>query len=152
MLPKAHIALIEATARKCDFMRRAIERVGITNARVVNERAESWSAEGAEGREAYEAVVARAVGPLSTLCELASPLLSEGGVLVAWKGRRSQGEEEAARRGEPRTAMEPIEVLPVRPYPGSRDRHLHVFRKAGPTPAGLPRRPGMARKRPFGKE
>ena len=33
---------------------------------------------------------------------------------------------------------------------GSRHRHLHVVRKSGPTPAGLPRRPGMAKKRPRG--
>jgi hypothetical protein len=40
----------------------------------------------------------------------------------------------------------------VRPYSGSRDRHIHLLRKNGPTPNGLPRRPGMAAKRPFGTE
>ena len=33
---------------------------------------------------------------------------------------------------------------------GSRHRHLYLVAKTGPTPAGLPRRPGMAKKRPFG--
>jgi hypothetical protein len=46
--------------------------------------------------------------------------------------------------------MEPREVRRVAPFAGVRERHLHVYAKTGPTPAGLPRRPGMARKRPFG--
>jgi 16S rRNA (guanine527-N7)-methyltransferase len=41
------------------------------------------------------------------------------------------------------------QVLPVRPYPASENRHLHVFRKIAPTPAEFPRRAGMARKRPL---
>jgi hypothetical protein len=51
-----------------------------------------------------------------------------------------------------RLAMEPTDVRAVRPYAGSRDRHIHLLRKNGPTPNGLPRRPGMAAKRPFGSE
>jgi 16S rRNA (guanine527-N7)-methyltransferase len=40
----------------------------------------------------------------------------------------------------------------VGPYAGSKHRHLHVWRKSGPTPSRLPRRPGMAKKRPLGSE
>ena len=149
-LPEARVDLIEATSGKCRFIERAIAEMGIANAAVACERAESCAGDGAAGREAYEAVVARAVGPLATLCELASPLLADGGSLIAWKGRRSVEAEAAAARAAERTAMEPGGVIPVRPYPASRNRHLHVYRKAGATPADLPRRPGMARKRPFG--
>lgn len=147
-LPDARVDLIESTGRKCEFVRRAIERSGIATARVVCERAETWA--GGEGREAYDAVTARAVGRLATLAELASPLLTDGGVLVAWKGRRDPGEEAELARAAERLAMEPVEVRWVGPYAGSRHRHLHLLRKAGPTPAGLPRRPGIAKKRPFG--
>jgi 16S rRNA (guanine527-N7)-methyltransferase len=40
--------------------------------------------------------------------------------------------------------------LRVQPFAGARNRHLHVLVKVAPTPEGLPRRPGMARKRPLG--
>jgi len=40
-------------------------------------------------------------------------------------------------------------VLPVVPYPGSARRSLWVFRRVGELPAGYPRRPGMATKRPL---
>lgn len=152
-LPDARVDLIESVGRKCEFARRAIERTGIERARVVCERAESWAAlapsEG--GREAYDAVTARAVGRLATLAELASPLLREGGALVAWKGRRDADEESELERATDRLAMEPLEIRPVGPYAGSRHRHLHLLRKSGPTPEDLPRRPGMAKKRPFGR-
>jgi 16S rRNA (guanine527-N7)-methyltransferase len=149
-LPRARVDLIEAVARKCEFLRAAIERMGLRNAKVVCERSEDWAAEG--GREAYDAVTARAVGGLAALAELASPLLSEGGILAAWKGARSQVEEEELARASDRLAMETMEIRSVRPYPGSRDRHIHLLRKNGPTPNGLPRRAGMAAKRPFGSE
>jgi 16S rRNA (guanine527-N7)-methyltransferase len=151
-LPAAGVDLIESVRRKCEFMEHAIGGAGIANARVLCERAEIWasSAPPDGGRESYAAVSARAVGRLSTLAELASPLLRDGGVLVAWKGRRSPDEEEELAAAAERLAMRPEEVRAVGPYAGSRHRHLHVMRKLGPTPEGLPRRPGIAKKRPFG--
>lgn len=147
-LPQAQLDLIESVGRKCDFMRRAIAASGISNARVIDSRSEEWA--GGEGRESYEAVTARAVGRLSTLAELASPLLLDGGVLVAWKGKRDEDEEAQLQRAAPKLAMRPDQVLHVGPYAGSQHRHLHLIRKKGETPADLPRRPGMAKKRPRG--
>lgn len=147
-LPRARVDLIESVGRKCEFMRRAIAAAEISNARVLNARSEEVAA--AEGRESYDVVTARAVGRLSTLAELASPLLRKGGTLVAWKGRRDPDEEEQLARAAASLGMRPEEVIDVGSSAGSRHRHLHVVRKAGPTPAGLPRRPGMAKKRPRG--
>ncbi len=148
-LPDACVDLIESVGRKCSFIERAASRAAIANVRVVCERSETWAL--GEGREAYDAVTARAVGRLSTLAELASPLLAEGGALVAWKGRRDPDEEAELARAVDRLAMEPVEVRWVGPYAGSRHRHLHLMRKSGPTPSDLPRRPGVAKRRPLGK-
>jgi 16S rRNA (guanine527-N7)-methyltransferase len=147
-LPDSRVDLIESVGRKCDFIRRAIEAAGIENARVINARSEQLAAR--DGREAYTAVTARAVGRLSTLAELASPLLVEGGALVAWKGKRDPDEERQLRNAAAALAMQPEEVRHVGPYAGSEHRHLHLVRKSGPTPQKLPRRAGMAKKRPYG--
>jgi 16S rRNA (guanine527-N7)-methyltransferase len=149
-LPDARVDLIESASRKCEFLSEAVERMGVANAHVVCERSEEWAA--TDGREAYDAVTARALGELAELAELASPLLAEAGLLFAWRGRREAEQEEALARASGRLAMEPVEVRPVEPYPGSRDRHIHLLRKNGPTPNDLPRRAGMASKRPFGSE
>ena len=92
---------------------------------------------------------ARAVGPLAVLVEYAAPLLSDNGVLVAWKGRRDADEERAGDAAAAQLGLAALPVLAVEPYAGSRNRHLHVYRKVGPTPPGFPRRPGMAAKRPL---
>ena len=147
-LPGAAVDLIESVGRKCDFIRAAIAASGIRNATVLHLRSEELAA--GEGRDAYDAVTARAVGRLSTLAELASPLLRPGGVLVAWKGRRDPQEEAQLERAASELAMEPVSVIDVGDRAGSEHRHLHVIRKSGPTPANLPRNPGIAKKRPKG--
>jgi len=147
-LPGARVDLIESVSRKCEFMQRAIGAAGIANASVLNLRSEDWAA--GEGNEAYDAVTARAVARLSTLAELASPLLQEGGHLVAWKGKRDAEEEAQLERAAESLAMAPGQILDVGHRAGSEHRHLHILTKSGPTPANLPRRPGMAKKRPKG--
>jgi 16S rRNA (guanine527-N7)-methyltransferase len=152
-LADAHVDLVESVGRKADFMRRALAAAEIANAAVVEARSEDWAASAppAGGAGSYDAATARAVGRLSTLAELASPLLAEGGVLVAWKGRRDRDEEAELAAAAPRLAMEPLEVLAVGEQAGSRHRHLHLMRKISPTPKDLPRRAGMAKKRPYGR-
>ena len=143
-LPEAHVELIEATGRKCDFMERALEHAAIHNARVVCARAEEWGASRPPdgGRGDADVVTARAVGRLSTLAELASPLLREGGALVAWKGRRDPEEEAEAARAAERLAMELEGILATPEAAGFEHRHLYLYVKSGPTPHGLPRRAG----------
>jgi len=147
-LPEARVDLIESVGRKCEFIQRAIDEAGIANARVINLRSEEL-AEG-DARESYAAVTARAVGRLSTLAELASPLLVDDGILVAWKGKRDPDEEAQLANAAGELAMQPKQILHVGPYAGSEHRHLHLIRKSGSTPPKLPRRAGMAKKRPYG--
>jgi 16S rRNA (guanine527-N7)-methyltransferase len=147
-LPNTQVNLIESVGRKCAFMQRAIDEAEIPNATVLNTRSEDWA--DADGREAYEAVTARAVGRLSTLAELASPLLKPNSVLIAWKGKRDEEEEDQLSRAAESLAMRPESILDVGDRAGSQHRHLHVIRKTGPTPPDLPRRPGIAKKRPKG--
>jgi 16S rRNA (guanine527-N7)-methyltransferase len=151
-LPRAEVDLIESVGRKTAVMDRLIQAAELGNARSVTARVEDFArvppALGG-GREAYDAVTARAVGPLALLVEYAAPLLRDGGVLVAWKGARDSAEEAAGAAAARDVGMAVKEVVSVQPYPASENRHLHVFRKSAPTPARFPRRAGIARKRPL---
>jgi 16S rRNA (guanine527-N7)-methyltransferase len=150
-IPRAQVDLVESAGRKTAVIDRLIQAAELTNARSITARAEDYARQPAAvggGREAYDAVTARAVGPLAVLVEYASPLLRADGVLVAWKGARDAAEEAAGATAAERVGMAVKQVLPVQPYPASENRHLHVYCKIAPTPPGFPRRAGMASKRP----
>ena len=151
-VPRAQVDLIESAGRKTAVIDRLIQATELGNARSITARVEDYArvppALGG-GREAYDAVTARAVAPLAVLVEYAAPLLRPDGVLVAWKGARDSGEEDSGAAAAEKVGMAVKEVVPVQPYPASENRHLHVYRKIAPTPPEFPRRAGMARKRPL---
>jgi len=142
-LPAARVDLVESQQRKCAFLERAIATLRVTNVAVVCARVEEL--DGAR----FDAVTARAVATLPVLCEYAAPLLAEAGVLVAWKGAVDRVEEADGLAAAAALGLERVAVRRVEPYRGSERRTLHVFRKVTPTPAGYPRRAGMASKRPL---
>jgi 16S rRNA (guanine527-N7)-methyltransferase len=146
--PETQFDLVDSTERKCSFLTGLVESLRLPNVEVRCARAEELPAQGF--RDVYGAVLARAVAPLATLVEYAAPLLAEGGTLIAWKGRRDADQERGGAAAAARVGLEPEEVRRVAPYAGSANRHLHLYRKVRPCPPGLPRRPGMARKKPLG--
>jgi 16S rRNA (guanine527-N7)-methyltransferase len=152
-LPSAKVDLIESAGRKAAVIDRLIQAAKVENARSVVARAEEWARLPVSlggGREAYDAVTARAVAALPVLVEYAAPLLRGSGVLVAWKGAVDADEQGLGRGAADEVGMALEDVLRVSPFPGARDRHLYVYRKVAPTPERFPRRPGMAAKRPLG--
>jgi 16S rRNA (guanine527-N7)-methyltransferase len=151
-IPRAQVDLIESAGRKTAVTDRLIQAAQLSNARSITARVEDYARVEAAlggGREAYDAVTARAVGPLAVLVEYAAPLLRPDGVLVAWKGARDSADEAGGAAAAEKVGMAVKEVVPVQPYPASENRHLHVYRKIAPTPERFPRRAGMARKRPL---
>jgi 16S rRNA (guanine527-N7)-methyltransferase len=154
-LPSARVDLIEAAGRKAAVIDRLIQAAKVENARSVVARAEDWARLPPSlggGREAYDAVTARAVASLPVLVEYAAPLLAlrPAGVFVAWKGAVGADELRLGRGAADEVGLALEDELRVEPFPGARDRRLYVFRKVAPTPERFPRRTGMAAKRPLG--
>ncbi len=145
-LPAAHVSLVESQRRRCEFLARLCAVAGIENAEVVCSRAEGWRA----GALCCDVVLARALAPQPVVLEYAAPLLRIGGTLVDWRGRRERAAEEAAGRAAALLGLERVEIRRVVPFEGATDRHLHVFATPAETPPRLPRRVGIARKRPLG--
>lgn len=147
-LPDASVALVESASRRCAFLERAVKATRSTNARVVHERAETWP----DGLMAFDVITARALAPLPVVVEYAAPLLTVGGTLVAWRGRRNPRDEDAAGRAAAQLGLEPLEIHHMQPFRGAEHRHLHLMSKVMETPPGFPRRPGVALKRPLGSQ
>ncbi len=144
-LPAAHVVLVESVSRKCAFLRAAAREMDLDNAEVAWTRAEEWQA----GLGRCDVVCARALAALPVLIEYAAPLLGDQGVLIAWKGAVPGDEAADATAAASQLGMREEPVRSVTPFRGSERRTLHVLRKIAPTPAGFPRRPGMATKRPL---
>jgi 16S rRNA (guanine527-N7)-methyltransferase len=150
VLPDVELTLIEAVGRKCAFLREAVARLGLTGrVAVACARSEELTAPGAPAREAFALVLAKAVGSLAVVTELAAPALRPGGLLLISKSAAA-AEREAAG-GEAAGAacgLAARRTVPLArsPLPGS---VCVVYEKVGPTPERFPRRPGMAAKRPL---
>jgi len=92
MLPSTAVTLLEPKQRRVRWLEEVVDELELGNATVVRGRAEDLA-----GRVQVEAVVARAVGPLTRLFPWAAPLLTPDGRLVALKGARAADEVDAAR-------------------------------------------------------
>jgi 16S rRNA (guanine527-N7)-methyltransferase len=144
-LPESRIALVESVSRKSAFLRAAVTDLQLGNADVIQARAEAWP----QGIEAHDLVTARALAALPVLVEYAAPLLELGGHLVAWKGQPDPSEEADGRAAAATLGMSAPESVEVAPFTSAISRRLYLSSKVMCTPAGYPRRPGMARKRPL---
>lgn len=128
-LPDREVTLLEAERRKCEFLRRWEHE--LPNVRVVWGRAEE------QPLEAYGVAVAKALAHPAVAAEWCLPLVREGGAAILWVGPTADGT--AVAHASAQLAAEPAEA----------PRGFLVLRKTGPTPAGFPRRPGVAKKRPL---
>ena len=128
-LPDREVTLLEAERRKADFLEGWTRE--LPNVRVVWGRAEE------QEPEAYGVAVAKALAEPPVAAEWCLPLVREGGAAILWVGPSADASRVA--RAAERLAAEP------EPAPEG----FLLLRKAGPTPAGFPRRTGVARKRPL---
>jgi len=83
MFPTLKVTLIEATEKKCNFLKKVINQLNLKNIDVINERAEIYSK---QVREQYDIVTSRAVAPLKHLLEYSIPIVKVDGTYIAMKG------------------------------------------------------------------
>jgi 16S rRNA (guanine527-N7)-methyltransferase len=82
-LPDVKFTLVEATGKKAAFLADVSKQLGLSNAHVLQERAEVIGQDHQNYREKFDVVIARAVGRLPVLLELTVPLSKVGGHVLA---------------------------------------------------------------------
>lgn len=92
--PRRSFTLIEATGKKCLFVRHAVELLGVGNVEVVQARAEAW-----KPRAQFDCVIARALGKLADFVRVAGHLCARDGRMLAMKGRHPTAEMHALPAG-----------------------------------------------------
>lgn len=148
ILPKIKLALLEATAKKVEFLQYIVSTLGLSNVEIIHGRAEDIARIG-KHRKSYNIVISRAVAPLAVLAELGLPFCSSGGICIFLK------------KGD--TKQEIVEALNAIDILGGRlkqvkqitleelddNRQLVIIEKVNTTPDKYPRRPGIPEKRPI---
>jgi 16S rRNA (guanine527-N7)-methyltransferase len=127
--PEREVTLLESSRRKCAFLERWARE--LPNVRVVCGRAEEQPVDN------WGVAIAKALASPPVAAEWCLPLVEPGGAAILFVGPTAETGRVA------RVAKQLAAELAESP-PG-----LLVLRKLGPTPAGFPRRPGVARKRPL---
>lgn len=79
--PGLQVTLVESNGKKCRFMREAVRKLGLDNARVAESRAEAL-----DEPAAYDNLTARAMDTLDGIIAVGGHLLRPGGRLLAMKG------------------------------------------------------------------
>ena len=97
----------------------------------------------------FSVVTARALSQLSSLLELASPLLCKGGSLVCYKTQAESEELSHAKAVAQKLGMEFVSARGLVLSDGETQRAIIVFRKRCNPSMKLPRRVGLAQKKPF---
>ena len=126
-LPARSVTLLEAERRKCEFLRRWAP----PNAAVVRGRAEE------QPSEAWGVALAKALAHPPVAAEWCLPLVRTGGAALLWLGESAD--------------VDALGLASLQLGGGEPELHdgIAVLRKVVPTPAGFPRRPGVAKKRPL---
>jgi 16S rRNA (guanine527-N7)-methyltransferase len=128
-LPGRPFTLLEAERRKCDLLERFAGE--LDNVEVVWGRAEE------QALETYGLALAKALAKPPVAVELCLPLVATGGAALLWLGASADRDGLATAAAQVGGELEVDEG------------GIAVVRKVEPTPAGFPRRPGLAKKRPL---
>ena len=148
MLPDIELTLLEALAKKADFLRHVTGKLGLDNVEVVIGRAEEVAHE-AKYREKFALVLSRAVAPLPTLAELTLPFCAVAGSFICQKKGAIEPEISRAERAIGFLGGELRVVKRIDLTEFTDERYLVIIDKVSPTPGKYPRRAGVPKKSPI---
>ena len=103
--PGLQVTLVESNGKKCRFMREAVRKLGLSNARVAESRAEAL-----DEPAAYDNLTARAMDTLAGIIAVGGHLLRPGGRLLAMKGVVPHEEIAALPAGWQVESITPLQV------------------------------------------
>ena len=128
-MPDTHFVLAERMSKRCAFLENCAAILGLKNVRVQNIEAERIEP------NSFDIAVFRAFRPLDNkMLKVLLRTLKNGGVLAAYKAKRSKIEEEAANAlsvlncGLAAAGARGIEIVPLHvPFLEDRERHLLII-------------------------
>lgn len=148
VVPGLRLVLLEATARKAEFLQHLTDELELDDVEIVGGRAEEVAHERLY-RETFDVAVSRALAPLNVLAELTLPFCRIDGRLIAPKKGNISREVDRASEAVKTLGGEIAGVLDIELDEFDDERRLVIIDKVKITPPKYPRRPGIPGKRPI---
>jgi len=147
LFDKSEWILLDSISKKTNELGTFIHQLGLSNVLLVNERVEKFSE---NNRNSFDSVFFRAVARTDICLEYACPLVKNGGNIYIYKGPNFISEK---KYFENACNLLGIELIRKVEYALSDDssRNLLIFKKVSDSKIRLPRRVGLAKKRPIGE-
>lgn len=149
--PTIRLTLLEATAKKVQFLEHIVAQLALQNVTVIHGRAEELGHD-PQHREQYHWAVARAVADLPVLIEYLLPLVQVSGRVIAQKGESAPAEAQRSEWAFTQLGGQLRRLVPVDLRGLAETRYLVLVDKVAVTPGKYPRRPGVPSKRPLAEE
>ncbi len=124
------VALLEASAKKCDFLRAARQKLDLPRLEILEADAKQLARK-AEYQSVFDIVTARALSALPELLKLLVPFCRNGGHIIAMKAGDIEEELAAAQPVIEKNALVLAEAVKFRIPTSDRERSLVIFRKEG---------------------
>ena len=145
------VTLLDAQQKRIRFLDEVVRQTGANNVTTIHGRAED-TAHRIEFREKFDIAAARAVAPLNVLCEFLLPFVKKGGHAICWKGpalkqELDEGQKSAAILGGKIESAFCCSIIGQ-----NWDHKILPILKAEKTPSKYPRKAGMPKSDPLGRE
>ena len=139
------LTMMDATGKKCEFLKTVAKELELQNVTVINGRAEEYSIKN-ELRDSYDICTARAVARLNVLAEYCMPFVKVGGRFIAYKGDAKEEIQEAENAikalGGQIEEIKEFDLL-------NNKRTIVVIKKVEKTNKLFPRKNGVIKKKPL---
>ena len=146
--PGIRLTLLEATAKKAQFLQHIVDELQLRDVTVLHGRAEELGQD-PQYRETFHWAMARAVADLPILAEYLLPLVQISGRALAQKGEGAPSEAQRSEWAFKQLGGRLRKLVPVDLRGITETRYLVLVDKVAATPGRYPRRPGMPSKHPL---
>ncbi|KAL0919861.1 hypothetical protein M5K25_011985 [Dendrobium thyrsiflorum] len=143
-----NVTLLESMQKRCFFLEHVVRFTGLSNVKVLRERAENVG-QSLDFRELFDVAVARAVAEMRILAEYCLPLVRVGGLFIAAKGHNPQEEIRNSEKAIQLMGGSMVELCTVESYSPLGQRTAVICFKELSTPKKYPRNTGIPSKFPL---
>lgn len=135
------ISLIESNQKKSNLLKNFIYQLKLKNTYVFNSRIENIN-------KKFDIVVSRALSSISSILELSSPIIKIGGICICYKSDNIKEEIEEADKILNLLGFELLSNN-LMSLSNSNKRRILIYKKQSEAKIKLPRKLGLAQKRPL---